>query len=812
MKKKLLLSTFFVLTVLLIEAQEVFKQNYDLSIAPSHQSYNEVLLLEDGHLLFAGENTKNSENYNWVLSKRDAQGEEIWTKYHALAPYNFLNEMFATPEGGAYLIGFSRPFFIAFDKRGIVLKVDANGEEEWFEDLGIGELLGGGVLPNGNLVLAQLRADDLWAIVMNDEGTLLQEFLVKADLSFNFGGLTVTDDGGFIVFGGDRLIKYNVNFEMEWSKVYDYNGDPIKIYDLILYNSPFTDANYIMAGSSNVFGGLLTSINASGELVIQKETDLGLSKALHLLLFENEKMVVVNGAHVLLFDPYTFAELGWLAVNNWDLEGTYFSANDGTLTANGDILIGGQMRNFDAGTNALIASFDIELEEQYITMIGAPLPTADQRISSVVPTSDGGYAFVGQAYFTGKQGELTLIKTDSEGQVEWENIVGTEKNELLYSISNTSDGGLVTTGWTNEGSASKLVISRLDSNGAIIWEERLDQGSNGLSSETFCVELSDGNFALAYPLSFNKYQAAKISAEGMILWNNTFDNDLRTVTNLKAAENGGFSLLASSILSRARIVRLNSSGTVIIDVEVDQYSPTSSRPIGLEHSIDGSFLVSGTNNVINDYFIAKVTPLGNVLWINEYEVNDNYSTFRPTLTKTIDGNYMAVVSIRRGTTSSAEAAEALLLRKVDEQGNTLWNQTLGEDKWFLETCNDIAAASNGGVILAGYSRPFNNDDMMLILTEADGTVAVKNIQSLGQLSISPTPTTGPLNLQFQSEKMGEITISLMNTKGQLLRQFIEQKSTEFFEKQYQFSELPAGHYFLRLELGERSMTRSWIKK
>ena len=102
--------------------------------------------------------------------------------------------------------------------------------------------------------------------------------------------------------------------------------------------------------------------------------------------------------------------------------------------------------------------------------------------------------------------------------------------------------------------------------------------------------------------------------------------------------------------------------------------------------------------------------------------------------------------------------------------------------------------------------------MMLIATQADGTVALKNIQSLGQINLSPNPSQGLMNLQFQSEELGEVTLSLINTQGQLIQQFVEQKSTEFFEKQYELSQLPAGHYFLRLELNERAMTRSWIKQ
>ncbi|MEM9823252.1 MAG: T9SS type A sorting domain-containing protein, partial [Bacteroidota bacterium] len=258
------------------------------------------------------------------------------------------------------------------------------------------------------------------------------------------------------------------------------------------------------------------------------------------------------------------------------------------------------------------------------------------------------------------------------------------------------------------------------------------------------------------------------------------------------------------------LIHTDANGIVTLDAPVDDTHELVTFPYGLEHTSDGGYMIAGSNDRSTDYFIAKVDADANLEWVNEYEV-PSHNTFRPSIVKTLDGNYVAIISLWDGT-ESAESAESILLRKVDEQGNEIWTQNLGADKWFDERLYDYRAKPDGGLVLGGFSFPNNNGDMMLIATQADGTVSSINIQTLGQLSLSPTPSKGPLNLQFESEEMGNLNITLFNQQGQLIRQFVEQKSTNFFEQTYQLSELPAGHYFLRMELNQRSITKSWIKQ
>jgi hypothetical protein len=810
MKTNWLLTLFLVLAFVSLQAQGSFKQNYDLSIAPSSQSFDEVVLLEDDHLFFAGENTKDTDIQNWVLTKTDSEGNELWTKFYGTARFNELSEMINTTDGGALLIGFNRTFINDPAPISTILKVDADGEEVWFKDIGIGVLLDGDFLSNGNLIFVQLRAGDLWAIEANAQGEVLQEFLVTEGQDLERGGLTVTADGGFFAYGGNILTKYNAELQIEWTD--DYLFNEFEVFELTPYFSQFTDGDYLFAGAGN-FDNFFIIIDSEGEITHQAMAGFAISENVKMFPYDDYTMVVVDDREIEFVDPDLFFGVSSLSLDDLNFDGILTRANDAIFTANGNIVIGGSFNNADLGQNAYSSAVDIELEEIYTNVFGELLPSDFQRAWGVTATTDGGYAIAGEAYFSGKQIDFTLIKTDSEGNVEWENIVGTEDLELLYSVANTSDGGFLTTGLAVDDQAiapPQVVITKLDMNGNLIWERRLDHTSTSAFNNTHGVELSDGSFAIAYPLNFARYQVTKLSASGNVVWTNDYAEEVRRVRRLIADDNGGFSFIYLPGDGRGQIVETNSSGEVVLNVPVDASHPETTFPYGLEHTSDGGYMVAGTNNGAIDYFIAKLDANGVLEWVNEYEV-ETHSTFRPHLVKASDGNYVAMVTLF-GADISAEAAESITLHKVDEQGNTIWLQALGDDKWFLETCYDFRVAPNGNLVMGGFSQPMNSSDMLLLVTEPDGTVSFKNIQPLGQIRIAPNPSEGSLNLQFQSEQMGELKVALFNTQGQLIQQFVEQKSTEFFEKQYELSQLPSGHYFLRLELDGRSMTRSWIKQ
>ena len=68
---------------------------------------------------------------------------------------------------------------------------------------------------------------------------------------------------------------------------------------------------------------------------------------------------------------------------------------------------------------------------------------------SVQQTSDGGYILAGStSSYDAGSGDFWLVKTDSEGDKEWDKTFGGFSQDEAYSVQQTSDGGYILAGST----------------------------------------------------------------------------------------------------------------------------------------------------------------------------------------------------------------------------------------------------------------------------------------------------------------------------------------------------------------------------
>ena len=173
--------------------------------------------------------------------------------------------------------------------------------------------------------------------------------------------------------------------------------------------------------------------------------------------------------------------------------------------------------------------------------------SADDIGNSVQRTSDGGFIIVGSTGTTGSN-DVLLIKTDSYGIVEWETTYGGNGNDIGNSVKQANDGGFIIVGSSNSfGSGNDdIYVIKTDSQGDLEWSEIYGDGIGPDIGHS--VQLtSDGGFIVVGQTKGNHIGASheikllKIDSSGNQLWSNIFGGDDDDVGySVKETSDGGF--------------------------------------------------------------------------------------------------------------------------------------------------------------------------------------------------------------------------------------------------------------------------------
>jgi len=150
-----------------------------------------------------------------------------------------------------------------------------------------------------------------------------------------------------------------------------------------------------------------------------------------------------------------------------------------------------------------------------------------EHFKAIKETSDGGFIIVGYVEsWTTDDKAVYLVKTDEFGEVEWTKTYGDTKDDEGYDVIQTSDGGYLIAGYTKSYGAglTDLWLIKTDSSGEILWEQVLGGAKNDAPNSLLALEtggyLVVGTTA-SYGSGSNDVWLIKTSNEGEVLWNIT---------------------------------------------------------------------------------------------------------------------------------------------------------------------------------------------------------------------------------------------------------------------------------------------------
>ena len=384
--------------------------------------------------------------------------------------------------------------------------------------------------------------------------------------------------------------------------------------------------------------------------------------------------------------------------------GTSYSSASGNKTGT----------NFGSAPDCWLVHLDSKGQKLWDKVYGG---SQDDWLRSLVPTPDGGCILGGYSYssMTGNKistnyggADYWVVRLDNNGAVLWDRSFGGSADDRLSTVIPTSDGGFLIGGASNSGADGTRSSPNFGTNGtADYWVVRLDSAGNQLWDKAYggdsddfltCLrQTTDGGFILGgYSLSgmsgtktstnFNPevlgshsdYWVVRVDQNGDKLWDKSFGGSGRdrlfgiAQTSDEGYALGGWTLSEND--GNKTAARIN-----------QQQQP--------------------------DYWVVRLDADGNMLWDREFGAIDGDSELGG-LEETEDGGFM-LVGISAGSASGNKTSPLiggndLWLVRLDSDGNMLWDRSYGgtgfDGSPSAEPTASLSLTSDGGLIMGGSSQ------------------------------------------------------------------------------------------------------------
>lgn len=281
----------------------------------------------------------------------------------------------------------------------------------------------------------------------------------------------------------------------------------------------------------------------------------------------------------------------------------------------GYIIIGGNSVSTGCYDDVVLIKTDSEGNEQWTRTFGGPYLDKGNYGQQ---TNDGGYVIVGstQINVTQLDKQIWVIKTDENGNEQWNRTYGGKRSEYGNSIQQTNDNGYIILGITipqiNE---CRIVLFKTDENGLVQWNKTFDQRDIFYQGTKVQQTNDNGYIIIGYIDTINRpddYTIAlliKTNEKGNISWVKTYQKNYREIC------------------------------------------------LDGQQTSDGGFILAGCTNPpgkdYNDIWVFKTDSNGNMTWDRTF--NETYLDHAHSIQQTNDNGYIIAGDTHINTQSDEDA-------------------------------------------------------------------------------------------------------------------------------------------------------------
>jgi len=460
-----------------------------------------------------------------------------------------------------------------------------------------------------------------------------------------------------------------------------------------------------------------------------------------------------------------------------------------------------------------------------------------------------------------------IVKSDKYGKKLWDKRFGGSEEDYLHRVIQTHDGGYLLAGSSfssksgdksedSKGNEDYWLV-KTDAQGNKEWDKTF--GGSGEEELVKVIQLSTGEYILGghsnSPFSGDKTQVSqggkdywilKISNSGTIIWDKCFGgNGAETLSSFLQTPDGGYLLGGSSLSGKSGdktqvshgasdywVVKTDMQGNLVWEKTFGGSDTDEAYSIGL--SSNQNYYVAGTSNSGksgdktqeskggNDYWLVTLDQEGNKLWDKTFGGSKDDKLTASTL----NGQDHYVLAGHSNSDASGDKTQVshgesdYWVVTVDQQGNLVQDQRYGGSD--TEELRTVTPTKDGGLLLAGQSdsgvsgdrtQPSqgNFDYWLVKVAPVTNTMVAARQASLTK---EPAVITEPLNLQaypnpfqekvtvrFSVEATQIVSLEAYDSQGQKVATLFQgpAQAKQPYEVEWQAKNQAAGLYFLRLQ-------------
>ena len=378
---------------------------------------------------------------------------------------------------------------------------------------------------------------------------------------------------------------------------------------------------------------------------------------------------------------------------------------------------------------------------------------------SVISTVDDGFAVLG--YTQSLDGDITdkatenydfwMLKFDSEAQLEWNKTYGGSGDDRGSSLIETSDGGYALLGYSdssdgdvsfNNGNRDFWLV-KINASGVLSWQKSF--GYEGMDEGVSIIETSDNHLMLSGVLDVTAsggegnqgrfstkhaggdYWSIKITQTGDVVWSRFYGGSFTdSPTGISETLIGGFISVGGSDSNDVDIsnnkgsydfwvVKSDRNGDIVWEKSFGGSEIDEAR--GIVSSGDGNHVIVGDtrsieqdvslNNGAADLWLIKISGDGDILW-NSSIGGSNFDVGR-SIDLTFDGGFIIAGSSRssNGDVLQNQGQNDAWIVKINTFGELLWETTVGGSE--IDFAYDSVQLNNGTIIAVGETNSSDGD-------------------------------------------------------------------------------------------------------